>query len=359
MVLRLSVLVLLTMCWGCSAQKKGDPLAGTYVGWMFIDGQAHAADGSQGMSQKLTLEPGGAYTLQTETSVMMVASIRAEGTYTHVRDAVSLNGHQTATVDDGYTKGTDSGPHQMTLKVKDSMLVMTDGKGDPFYFRKEGTGPPPLPSQLQLKQSDAAAIALIEKVEKAYASLKSFRATGSVKSNGGGFVAKDARFKVLYQSPSKFRFEASIFDGGTESDRAEITWDGGAKCWWYSKEFGETTDRTVGNALSIAAVTFGPEADILPSLLLPRELGQGGLSALYPEATLLPDEEIDGKVCAVLQLRTTGADATKLWIDESSGMILRLYEELRAVTVTFVPHPNVAIDSSEFFLGQRSNAGSD
>lgn len=38
-------------------------------------------------------------------------------------------------------------------------------------------------------------------------------------------------------------------------------------------------------------------------------------------------------------------------------MILRLYEELRDVTVTFDPEPNVPIDSKEFLLGKRSKAG--
>ena len=358
-MIRPSVFVVLAICWGCSVQKKVDPLVGTYVGWMFIDGQAHAADGSQGMSEKLNLKPDGSYTFQIESSVMMTMSAKAEGAYTRAGDDVTLTGTLTSTMDDGYRKGTDTGPHKVKLTFESGMLMMKDGKGDPYYFRKEGTGPPALPSQLQLKQSDAAAVALIEKVEKVYASLKSFRATGSLQSHGGGFVAENARFKVLYQSPSKFRFEASILDGGMERDRAEITWDGSSKCWWYSKEFGETTDRPLGNALSIAAVNFGPEADILPSLLLPKELGHGGLSASYPEAILLPDEKIGGKECVVLQLRSKGADATKLWVDESSGMILRLHEELRAVTITFDPHPNVAIAFKEFMLGKRSRTESD
>lgn len=312
-----SILVLLVVCLGCSGAKKGDPLAGTYVGWMFIDGQPHAADGSLGMTQKLILKPDGAYHFQTESTMMVVMSVNAERTYRRNGDQVSLNGKETVVAHDGGKKETETGPHQMTLTVENDMLMIKDGKDDPFYFRKEGDGPPPLPPQLQLKPSDAGAIALIEKVEKAHAALKSFRVTGRVQSQGGGFVAKDARFKLLFQSPSKFRFEASKFEGGVEHDRTEITWDGGPKCWWYTKEFGENNDRPVDNALSIVAVNFGPEADILPSLLLPQEFDYGSLSTQYPEATMLPDEEVGGKMCAVLQLRSRGADATKLWVEKS------------------------------------------
>lgn len=349
-------MVLTTICLGCSGQKKADPLLGTYVGWMFIDGQASAADGSLGMSQKLTLRPEGVYTLQTESSAMMTLSARAEGVYTRGSDNVTLSGTQVSTMDDGYKKETTKSPHNLKLKLEDGMLVMKDGKGDPFYFRKEGKGPPPVPHQLQLKHSDVAAIALIDRVQKAYASLKSLQVTGFLESKGAGFVAEKARFKILFQRPSKFRFEGWIIGGGTESDRAEITWDGSPKCWWYSSESGESTDRTLGNALSITAVNFGPEANLVPSLLLPNEFGGGGLSTDFPEATYLPNEKVGGKVFAVLQLRSKGADITKLWVDESSGMIVRFREELRGITITFDPHPNAAIDVKDFRLGKRSGS---
>ena len=263
------------------------------------------------------------------------------------------------TTDDGYKKGTETGPHHLKLKLENGMLMGKDGKNDPYYYRKEGTGPPPLPTQLQLKPSDDAAVALIEKVEKTYASLRSLKVTGTVQSQGGGFVAKNANFRLLFQSPSQFRFEASVLLGSNgETDENQITWDGGAKCWWYAKEFGEITDRTLGNALSIVAVNAGPQANLLSELLLPKELGQGALSA-EPEATLLPDEKLGGKVCAVLQLRSQGASATKVWVDKSSGMILQLYEELRGITVTFASHPNVAIAPQDFMLGKRAKVGRD
>ena len=74
---RLAAAAILATCFGCSSQKSDDPLVGTYVVWMFLEGQAVAYNGSQGMSEKLTLQPNGTYTFQMETSVMVSISAKA------------------------------------------------------------------------------------------------------------------------------------------------------------------------------------------------------------------------------------------------------------------------------------------
>lgn len=176
--------------------------------------------------------------------------------------------------------------------------------------------------------------------------------TGTVKSEGGGFVAKDARFKLLFQRPSSLRFESEILAGSNgEVERTEITWDGGEKCWWYTDEFGETTDRTLGNAMSIVAVNSGPQVDLLLSLLMPEERVSIGDGA---EASLLADETIGSQSCAVLQLKDKNGTVTKLWVAKSSNLVLRIHEELRGVTVNLEPRANVAIRAEEFKLGRRS-----
>ncbi|MBA3725479.1 MAG: hypothetical protein H0W86_03275 [Armatimonadetes bacterium] len=360
----IAVFVALLACLGCSAPDNLDStpgiagqtsgIAGTYVGWMFMDGRFTPTDGSLGVSQKLILRPNNSYTFQMESTAMMQASVKAQGTYSRTGDDLRLTGTMTSFMDDGYKKGSRSGPHQMSLRIENDMLAMRDGKNDPFYFRKVGTGPPPIPPELQLEESDSAALALLRKVEKTYASLLSYMDAGTVKSGGGGFVAKDAKFRTLFQRPSKFRFEASQFDGGKEFDRVEITWNGGAKCWWYTTEFGETADRPLANAMSIAAVNFGPEIDLVPPLLLPDAFRGATLAEQYPEVTLLKDEMIDGRECSVLGLKSKGTDVTKLWIDKKNHMILRLYEELREVIVTFKPSTNAQLKPAMFLLGKRS-----
>ncbi len=353
MDLRPSLLVLLAISVGCAPSKKVDPLAGNYVAWGFMDGKPFAMDGSNRTTQKLELKSDGSYTLILETSAMMILSAKANGTYTRTGNTLNLKGTMTSHMDDGYKKGTTTVPNAMKLEVRGETLETSGAGDDSLFFRKEGAGPPTLPAKLQLKPSEPGAIDLVTKVERAYASLKSLAVTGTVRSKGGGFVAKDAKFRLLFSAPSKFRFESTIYGGTKEINHVEITWDGGEKCWWYTTEFGETTDRPLSNALGIAAVNFGPGADVIPSLLLPKEMRSSGLSGRSPEATLLPNEKIGGRECAVLQLRGKDGTADKYWIDPSTHLILRTYEELREVTTTFDPHPNQIIDAKEFNFGHR------
>ena len=132
-----------------------------------------------------------------------------------------------------------------------------------------------------------------------------------------------------------------------------MTWNGD-KCWWYTKEFGETTDRGLGNALSIIGVGFGAEASFLPNLLLPHELGAESLAKRYPEITFLPTETINGKRCMVLQLRGKDSDVAKLWVAEETGMIVRYYEGIREEMVTLDSKMDTPIDEKAFNFGKRS-----
>lgn len=332
---------LLLLCCGCAGKAKSDPLVGNYIGWTFVNGQAQASDGSQGILLKLTLKPDGTYTQELRSSVMMKLSSNAKGTYSHSGDEVKLHGTVTSDMDDGYKKSKDTRPHNVNLKLKDGMLRMNVESGESIYFRKANTGRPHLSSQPQLKKSETNAVELIKKVEKTYASLKSLRVTGTFKSKSVSSMAEKATFKVLFKGPSKFLFEALIPDGEKEGDFTEITWNGGPKCWWYTKEFGETEERDLGNAISIVGVKFGPEAKLLASLLLPKEFLRNSLSEDSTKITLLKSEKIGKKTYAVIQLRGKGADVTKLWVDESSGLILRMFESIRGVTVDFSPEPNV------------------
>lgn len=350
--MRLFLLAAILLCAGCSPKAKADPLVGDYVAWMFLDGQAVSYDGSMGATQTLSLTPDGKYIYVTETSIMADLKARATGTYKRVGDELVFTGTLSSTMDDGYKKGTESGPHEMKLRIVGAVLELAGEEAMSMYYVKKGSGPPPLPPKMQLKESEPAASELIKKIEATYASVKSIVVTGTVKSEGGGFVAKDARFKLLYQRPSLLRFESDILVGSnTEVERTEITWDGGEKCWWFTDEYGETTDRTLGNAMSIVAVNSGPQVDLLLSLLMPEERAPMGDGA---EASLLADETIGSQLCAVLQLKDMNGTVTKLWVAKSSNLVLRIYEELRGVTVNLEPRANAAIRAEEFKLGRRS-----
>lgn len=350
--MRFIFLSLILLCAGCSPKAKGDPLVGDYVSWILLDGQAVKIDGANGTKQTLSLLPDGKYTYELETSVMVELKSQAAGTYQRVGNELNFTGTLTSTMDDGYKKGTETEPHEMKLQIVGGVLEDAGGNVMSTYYVKKGARPPPLPPNIQSKESEPAATELIKKVEATYASVKSMVVTGTVKSEGGGFVAKDARFKLLFQRPSPLRFESDILlSSNGEVERTEVTWDGGEKCWWYTDEFGETTDRTLGNAMSIVAVNGGPQVDLLLSLLIPESQAPMGQGA---EASLLADETLGGQLCAVLQLKGKDGSTSKLWVAKSSHLVLRIYEELRDVTVNLEPRANVAIKAEEFKLGRRS-----
>jgi outer membrane lipoprotein-sorting protein len=285
---------------------------------------------------------------------MMTIASQADGTYKVASNNLSMTGTLKGKVDDGYKKDDINRPFSMTANIEKGTLIVTDMPVDDHCFRKEGTGPPTLPGKYKLKVSDSSAVTMLKGVEKVYASMKTFSATGTVESNGGGFAPKKAKFKVLFESPSKFRFEASVLDGDKEYDRTEISWSGGDKCWWYTKEFGEHTDRSLSNALRISMVSFGAEADFLPDLLLPHAMNSESLTKTYPEVTFLPNEVINSQKCMVFQLRSKGADVTKLWVAESTGLIVRYFDGIRGETILIDSQVDKPIDPKAFNFGKRS-----
>lgn len=150
--MRLFLLVVILLCAGCSPKAKSDPLVGEYVAWMFLDGQAVSYDGSMGATQTLSLAPDGQYIYVTKSSVMVDLKARATGKYKRVGEELVFTGTLTRTMDDGYKKGTESEPHEMKLRIVGSVLEEAGGDALSMYYVKKGSGPPPLPPQLQLKE---------------------------------------------------------------------------------------------------------------------------------------------------------------------------------------------------------------
>ena len=356
-MIRLLLFGIVVMCSACSSQKAPDPLVGNYVGWMTDSGSASASDGTHGITEKLVLKADGTFHYQLKSRVMVNIDMHADGTYKHTGNQLTLTGTMKGTFDDGYKKSKQDGPYSTTATVEKGELKLPNGPGGGEHsFRKEGEGAPAMPDKYKLKASDPSAIKALEAVAKVYASAKSFTATGISESKGGGFAPEKAKFKLLYQRPSKFRFEAAKLDGTKEWDRTEMTWDG-KKCWWYTKEFGETTERPLGNALGIVGVGFGSEADLLPSLLLPHEMDGPSFKEIYPEITFLPTETVNGKRCTVFQMRSKGADVSKLWVEEATGLIARYYEGIRGETLTIDSKMDTTIDPKSFNFGKRSKVG--
>lgn len=316
---------------GCSSPKSGG-LPGDYVAWTFLTGKPLADDGSQGISQRLTLNGDGTYRMVIDSKVMVTTHVAEEGTFRHTGRNLELKGTAKVDFDDGYKKSSKSETELRRFRIENGDLIFEDELG-PIVFRKEGSGPPPVPQRLQLEKSDPAAIALLEQVTKNYGEMRSFRAKGTLKSNGGGFSARDAKFEIVFRRPSSFRFEAISTENGNQLTRTEIIWSGGQTCRWVPSENEAPAEpRSLGNALSIEGVSFGDSALLLPSLLLPKEVGPAELGA-DREVKTLPDETIRGKSCAVVQIRSRNDAITKLWIDRSSGTIVRSFNDITEQTM--------------------------
>lgn len=349
----ISIFALSAFCLGCGPKKVENPLVGTYVHWIFIDGQARSTDNPNAKNQ-ITLKSDGTYEYEGNTTAMMVFRVRAQGKFKVTKNKIVFSGTANTVTDTGNGEKTHHGPHEMTMKLVDGMLEEVRPATFTSLWRKEGSGPPPLPKNLQLSKSELAATELVARVESTYGSLNSFKATGTVSSYGGGYVATDANFSILFERPSKFRLEAFDSNSKVETDRTKVTWDGAETCWWYNPEFGVTTNRSLANAIGITSVHYGPQIKLLYSLLMPDDPATQSIDKKFPEATLLPEEKINGRACSVLNLRTNNADATKLWVDKETAMIVRIFEEMREVTVEIDSKPNVKIKPSELMLGERS-----
>ena len=76
---------------------------------------------------------------------MMEFRLDGKGTYKISNDQITFTGTATEYIDDGYKKGSNTLNDTTSFKFRDGMIVVIDAKGEPSYFRKEGSGPPPQP----------------------------------------------------------------------------------------------------------------------------------------------------------------------------------------------------------------------
>lgn len=330
------LLLLILSLAGCHTQPKpATDISGKYVGWMWLDNKFDPQDGSMGTTRWIELHADGTYRSHQDTKVMMDFHSDGKGTYVVAGDKITFNGSAETYMNDGYRKGTETVPQQMSLDFIDGMMRLTDGKREPFYYRKEGTGPPPTPDVLKLKPSDPAAAALLKQTVETYAHLASYRDTGTMQSQGGGFAATDVKFSTEFTRPNHLHFQCAKYDHGKKWGWTDVKWDG-KKTLWSSDEYAPNTERPLGNALSIIAVDYGDEAELVPSLLIPDVLGGPGVDR-YKQIRRLPDERVGSVNCTVLELKNASPQATKLWIDPRSHLILKEFEGIRETTVTYSP----------------------
>lgn len=321
---------------GCNQAigQKGTALEGKFIGWMWLDGKYVEQNGKMSTYRSITLNRDGTFLDHTSTTTMMILNFNARGKFTVNGDRILMKGTADAYSDDGYHKGSSTFPYERQLRIVDGMLTEIDAKNDPYYFRKEGTGAPAIPSELKLKASDPKAVALLRKVEQTYASLSAYKDHGTMTSKGGGFAAESVKFGTSFSRPSNLHFSAAEFDGEKPFKKVDIRWDG-KRAMWTSDEFGKAEDRELKNVLSIVSVSLGDCSTLVPELLLPKVMRFQPFANQYPEIAFLADEMVGKTSCKVVQMKDPSASILKLWIDPSTNLILREYEDIRKTSVTY------------------------
>ncbi|CAN5525080.1 hypothetical protein BH11ARM1_BH11ARM1_13360 [soil metagenome] len=337
-------------CQGASAPTKSvgssAGIAGSYFGWQLVMGKSVAMDGTRGMSSKLELRDNGTYESHLTSNVMMQVKSDSKGTYTVIGKVVRLQGSKTTFMDDGYKKGTTTAAEDLSLKIESGSLVEKLADDFSIYFRKVGAGPPPIPKLPALAKSDPKALKIVREVERMYRSLSSYRDKGSAISDDG-FSAKNVKFETYLMGRRNFGFKARSFDGKEEIDHVEIAWDG-KKTRWTQPEYGVNESRPLANAMSIVQVEFGDSAELVPSLLLPKEMLRSPFESRFGQVTQLPDETVRGRLCLVVKLKTLTGDVTTLWIDKTLKLIRRESESVRKSTIDYEPVANLGVRKPGF-----------
>lgn len=211
-------------------------------------------------------------------------------------------------------------------------------------------------------------VKIILAMEKAYATCRSYRDTGVVKTRSvteDGRFGSEQPFATAFVRPDRFRFQFTDTGLGNRSSVLAV-WlaDGDVLSWWDAKP-GVRAAESLQQVLGAAAGLSEDVSVRVPGLLLPKQVGTGG-RLLAPErlsdatdrdATCL---RIKGKSRATPYTLTMGGrtltvqdETVTLWVD-SSTHLLRKVEENRTFdtyrterTTTYTAEVNVEIAPAE------------
>jgi outer membrane lipoprotein-sorting protein len=331
--------------FGACRQEPGG-IAGKWVGQIVSD--SPMPDGMMKFDLEFLADK--TFKGSLHTTGMMTVDAKMSGKYKIVNDVATLSGKSEVYMDDGYKKETNTEDFEMKLKVESDRLTVIDqdGGGDKLIFRREGASKlaaanqKPVNKQLGA-QSDPKAIAFLKNVENKYKSLETYSDDGTIKSNGDGFSAKDARFKIRHAKDGRFLFRVDLLGEGKVYESEGVTSRGG-KTILHMEEGSE--ERTLGNALSILQVQSREAAGIVPSLLMPKEMKRSYFEGLKSVA-FLKGETIDGHACRVVESKSAGG-SLRIWIDDKSLLILKTHSSVNGGTTLFHPKTNTKIPDKEF-----------
>ena len=179
-----------------------------------------------------------------------------------------------------------------------------------------------------LKPGDAAARAVLDRVDEVYADCRTYRDTGVVTTvfvqpAGNRTIKKP--FTTAFDRPAgRFRFE---FTDTMPDDKVVrfIIWREGrdVRTWWDIRP-GVETPPSLGRALGGAVGVSGCSSKNVPSLLLPGEIGAA--LTFLPGAKRVADAKLGPVDCFRVEGRFGNAPRT-LWIDQQTYLVRRIDTE--------------------------------
>ena len=193
---------------------------------------------------------------------------------------------------------------------------------------------------------------ILDRVISTYASCRSYSDEGQITASRSSF-SRTARFSTAFVRPTGFRYELQ----SDEFRSRFVIWKDGENEKSWSLQVGEK-EVPLEEGLSRVAFFSGGTSLFIPRLLLPTNFIGIGLFELLDDPKLTGTEKIDGR--QVFKVEGTLRDQVmKLWIDQSSFLILKTYHKLQggAEEVTTKYKPTVNIDVSAAMLTFKPPAG--
>lgn len=210
-------------------------------------------------------------------------------------------------------------------------------------------------------------------MKRAYASCRSYRDTGMVKTTSvtdeNSSFGSELPFATAFVRPGRFRFQFTDTGLG-ERASAYIVWSDGAevRSWWDAKP-GVRRPASVREALEVATGISGGSSVRVPGLLMPDALPEGA-PLIAPERIADADDRgvtcvrVRGKSRQTPYTLTMGArtvtvqdESVTLWIDPSTSLLrkveeTRTYKDYRSQsTTTYTPEIDVEITPEQLAFG--------
>lgn len=339
------MLPFLPLILALAGSQKISDVTGDWKGWVIESGTL----APEGTIVRLKLGADGKFVYHFEMHVMMNIIEDGQGTYTLTAGSVQLEGNEKVVFDDGHAKNTDTRRLSQVAVIRNGQLWLSIGEEFQIVFTRNGAKPIlPKKPQAPPLHSDPAAHALAKQVERRYASLTSYSDEGSVTTNGNGYRPKNARFRTRYQRGGKFLFEADLLDKGTSYGK-EAVWSDGRRSWMFSSfpDDSGTSEIEVNKGLSLIEINAGEEADLIPTLLMPKTLGGKGITR-YKRILAKGEAVEDGHKCSLIELADDPKYAITLWIDRGTLVILRARYVFANEDIHYRPTLNPKLAQSEF-----------